>query len=39
MMRNENELEESALGLAKRGKSAEGMVPAGLLGALLVVVA
>lgn len=34
MYHNENELEDSPLGLAKRGKSQEGMVPAGVLGAL-----
>lgn len=34
MYHNENDLEDSPLGLAKRGKSQEGMVPAGVLGAL-----
>lgn len=37
LMRNENDLEESALGLAKRSTSKEGLVPAGVLGALRVV--
>lgn len=37
LMRNDNDLEESALGLAKRSKAAEGMVPAGVMGALEVV--
>jgi DNA ligase-1 len=33
---NENELEESALGLAKRSSAKEGLVAGGVLGALLV---
>lgn len=36
LMYNENEAEEDALGLTKRGSSAEGLVPAGVLGALVV---
>ena len=35
MMRNENEQEENALGLAKRSTAREGLVPAGVLGALV----
>lgn len=34
MMVNENELEESALGLAKRSTAKDGMVPAGVLGSI-----
>lgn len=37
MMHNENELVDSALGLAKRSTGQDGMVPAGVLGALVVV--
>lgn len=37
MMHNENDLVDSALGLAKRGHSQDGMVPAGVLGAFIVV--
>lgn len=34
MMRNENDLEEDELGLAKRSSAQSGLVPAGVLGAL-----
>ncbi len=37
MMHNENELLDSALGLAKRSTAQSGLVPAGVLGALTVV--
>lgn len=37
MLHNANELEENALGLAKRSKALDGMVPAGVMGALEVV--
>jgi DNA ligase 1 len=37
LLRNDNELEMDALGMAKRSKVAEGMVPAGVMGALEVV--
>lgn len=36
LMRNENELEENQLGLAKRSKASDGLVPAGVLGSLRV---
>lgn len=35
MMHNTNDLDENALGLAKRSTAAEGMVPAGVLGVLI----
>jgi DNA ligase-1 len=36
LMRNTNELEENALGLAKRSTNAEGLEPTGLMGSLRV---
>lgn len=36
MLHNENDLESNALGLAKRSKAKDGMVPAGVMGRLLV---
>lgn len=36
LCRNENELGADAMGLAKRSKAKDGMVPAGMLGALVV---
>ncbi len=36
LLHNENDPEDNALGLAKRSKAAEGMVPAGVMGALEV---